>query len=225
MKLPKIRPVEVIPFREGEFLIRDPLLLSEEVLDILAYQFHIEGYDLATTIEEKRNFIKKAIEMHRYKGTKWAIERVLEILDLNGNIKEWYEYGGRPYYFKVEVDINKTLGNKIVLSAETQQKLLNLISDYKNERSWLDKLKIRVVEDKKLTLIPNSKTVSFTKTNFKQNEKKEVEAEPKKFQTFSTTRNVSFAKPKLEQSNSIDIGNFYLKNLLSISKTIAFVRV
>ena len=47
--------------------------LSEEVLDILAYQFHIEGYDLATTIEEKRNFIKKAIEMHRYKGTKWKL--------------------------------------------------------------------------------------------------------------------------------------------------------
>ncbi len=32
MRLPKLREVEVIPYREGEYIIRDPLLLSDRVL-------------------------------------------------------------------------------------------------------------------------------------------------------------------------------------------------
>ncbi len=32
MRLPKLREVEVIPYREGEYIIRDPLLLSDQVL-------------------------------------------------------------------------------------------------------------------------------------------------------------------------------------------------
>ncbi len=32
MKLPKIRAVEILPYKEGEFLLRDPLMLSDQVL-------------------------------------------------------------------------------------------------------------------------------------------------------------------------------------------------
>jgi len=48
--------------------------LSEDVLNALAHQFHIEGWALAQTEQEKRNLIKRAIELHRYKGTLFGIK-------------------------------------------------------------------------------------------------------------------------------------------------------
>ena len=116
--------------------------LSEEVLDLLAWQFHIEGYDLATTIEEKRNLIKKSIELHRYKGTKYAIEEVLKALNLDGKISEWFEYNGTPYHFRVDIDL-KYQG----LQSDTYDKLLNLIEEYKNLRSKLEVLNIYLTLD------------------------------------------------------------------------------
>src|SRR5690606_24393765 len=80
--------------------------LPEPVLDHLLYQFHItfdEGAGLITSIEEKRRFIKNAIQMHRLKGTKRALELVLEMLDIRGVIKEWFEYGGEPYHFRIDI--------------------------------------------------------------------------------------------------------------------------
>ncbi len=43
--------------------------LSGEILDLLGWQFHIEGWELAKTEKEKRDLIKKAFELHRLKGT------------------------------------------------------------------------------------------------------------------------------------------------------------
>ncbi len=103
---------------------------NEELLDLLGWQFHIEGWDLAKTVEEKRKLIKSAIELHRYKGTPYAIKKVLETLSLQGEVREWFEYGGRPYYFKVFVSS--------IPSEELWQKLIALIHQYKNERSWFD---------------------------------------------------------------------------------------
>ncbi|WP_456463502.1 phage tail protein I [Persephonella sp.] len=116
--------------------------LDEQVLDLLAWQFHIEGYELAANITEKRNLIKKAIELHRYKGTRYAIEQVLKALDLEGQINEWFEYGGQPYYFKVDINL-KYQG----LQSDTYDKLLNLIEEYKNLRSKLEALNIFLTSD------------------------------------------------------------------------------
>lgn len=62
--------------------------LRGEVLDLLGWQFHIEGFELARTEEEKRSLIKRAFEIHSLKGTlaglKFAIElargKLLKIL-------------------------------------------------------------------------------------------------------------------------------------------------
>ena len=108
---------------------------NEELLDLLGWQFHIEGYDLAKTVEEKRRLIKNAIELHRYKGTPYAIKKVLEALGLQGEVKEWFEYNGKPYHFKVDLGVQNR-----EITPELRNKLLRLINEYKNERSWLEEL-------------------------------------------------------------------------------------
>ena len=104
---------------------------DESLLDLLAWQFHAEGYELAQTIEEKRNLVKNAIELHRYKGTKYAVEGVLKTLNLSGEIREWFEYGGQPYRFKLFM-------KSIMSDPALWEKLISLVNEYKNERSWLD---------------------------------------------------------------------------------------
>jgi phage tail P2-like protein len=111
--------------------------LSDEELETLAWQLCITSteWDLATTREQKEELIKNNILLKSKKGTKWAIGRVLGLLGLQGQVREWWEYNGKPYYFKVELGIE----NKEI-TPELKGKLLNLISDYKNERSWLEEL-------------------------------------------------------------------------------------
>ena len=53
--------------------------LSGEILDILAWQFHIEGWELAQTDEEKRKLLKSFVELHRLKGTPAGLKKVAEL--------------------------------------------------------------------------------------------------------------------------------------------------
>ncbi|MBI3584185.1 MAG: phage tail protein I [Nitrospinae bacterium] len=105
------------------------------ILPFLAWQFHVEGWKLAKTEAEKRGLIKGAIELHRYKGTPWAIKKVFEILNLNAEIEEWFQYSGTAYKFKV-------LLKSVIQDEETYKKLVDLIGEYKNVRSWLEAIGI-----------------------------------------------------------------------------------
>lgn len=104
----------------------------------LAEQYHItgnEGWLQALSENEKRNLIKSAIKMHRYKGTKYALEEIFKTLNIVGSVEEWFNYGGKPYYFKVILQIfNRSINE------ETEAKLRGLIDEYKNERSWLEEI-------------------------------------------------------------------------------------
>ncbi|WP_286978941.1 phage tail protein I [Aminobacterium sp. UBA5514] len=115
--------------------------LSEAILDLLLWEFHItldEGAGLAVSVEEKRDLVKRAVEIHRLKGTKAALLRIFEMLSMRGVISEWYEYGGEPYKFKVEILELSERG----LDEQTYVLLERLIDEYKNVRSWLDELNV-----------------------------------------------------------------------------------
>jgi len=114
--------------------------VDESALVHLAEQFHImgnEGWLQTKTEAEKREIIKKAIELHRYKGTKYALVKVLSSLNINGEIQEWFEYEGEPYHFKIDIFLqNYTYNEKIFES------LKKMIDEYKNVRSVLEEISI-----------------------------------------------------------------------------------
>lgn len=78
---------------------------DEAVLDILAVQFRVDWYDTSYPIETKRRIIKTALEVRRYCGTEWAVQKALASIYPNVKISEWYDYGGRPGYWRMNVDI------------------------------------------------------------------------------------------------------------------------
>ncbi len=105
--------------------------LSENILDSLAWQFHVEAYSESLAISQKREFIKAAIKNHRYKGTPYAIKTTLAIIANDVKVEEWFKYQGKPYYFKLCLP-------RMLTSKEEMARLLEACKQEKNVRSWLD---------------------------------------------------------------------------------------
>ncbi|WP_197224482.1 phage tail protein I [Lysinibacillus sphaericus] len=115
------------------YLLKDaPSLL----VDFLAFEKHVDFYE-GLTLEEKKNVVRNALHVHRKKGTKFALLRVFELLNLQGRIEEWFEYEGDPYYFKARIDVSDK-----GVDDTTIRLLERLIKTYKNNRSWLEVLDI-----------------------------------------------------------------------------------
>lgn len=105
--------------------------LDEPLLDILAADLKVDWYDYEGTIEEKRKTIRECIDVHRYKGTKYAVETALKSVYDNVRVSEWFEYGGEPYHFKVTIYDSAN-------DDEKRSRILDKIKYYKNLRSVLD---------------------------------------------------------------------------------------
>ncbi len=81
--------------------------LPEPILDLLAWERHVDFYELAKTVEAKREVIRGAPAWHRKKGTVWAILKALEMFGVKGTFTNWYEMEprGRPGTFAVDAEL------------------------------------------------------------------------------------------------------------------------
>lgn len=111
--------------------------LDEPILDILAYDLHADFYQSDLDISIKKSLLKEAFTNHKIKGTPGIVEKMATTVFGRTKLKEWFEYGGRPYYFKMEVEITNQGASENQLN-----RLDDLINKYKNKRSWLEKIDI-----------------------------------------------------------------------------------
>jgi phage tail P2-like protein len=105
--------------------------LPEDVIDALAWQWHVDFYEPGISLEQKRTLVKTSIAQHRRKGTPWAVEQVVKAILDDAVVQEWWEYGGDPYYFRV-IKINGQI------TAEMYPQLKRAVDTVKNTRSWLE---------------------------------------------------------------------------------------
>lgn len=128
-------------------------------LYFLAQQFNVLGYKgwiLAEGEQERRDLIKRAIELHRYKGTPWAVKESIRSLGFNdvtliervGLITNYYNgaiihngaevYGGEDTgeWATFSVIINGSNWSQAI-DGNYVTALLALIDEYKNVRSHL----------------------------------------------------------------------------------------
>lgn len=113
---------------------------TEPLLSTLAWQLHIdglEGWELADTDGQKRSLIRTAIESHRHKGTRWAMERIFTLLDMPGKIIPWWDFSGEPYTFKVDLTATgRAVTDSFYSTVES------MIEELKNVRSHLAALTV-----------------------------------------------------------------------------------
>lgn len=108
--------------------------IPEPLLDLLAWQFHVDGYEAALSYEAKRRLVDTSILLHRRKGTPWAVINALKsAFETWADVSEWFDYGGKPYFFRVGIDVTNIGWNE-----STFKSAYRLIYEYKNVRSWLE---------------------------------------------------------------------------------------
>lgn len=110
---------------------------DERLLPVLAnaYDVSIDGLEE----KEARKFISKALLLDRYNGTTWAIKEALSAVFPTAVVKEWFNYGGKPYFFKVKVSTTN-----VSFDERTLNTLERLIKDFKNVRSVLEAIEIEI---------------------------------------------------------------------------------
>jgi phage tail P2-like protein len=109
--------------------------LPNELLDILANDFKVDWWDANYTLEEKRNTLKESWRVHRMLGTKAAVETAISAIYPDTQVKEWFEYSGAPYHFKLLIDA--TYEN---VDPQKHARVLEKVQFYKNLRSVLDEV-------------------------------------------------------------------------------------
>lgn len=125
----------------------------ESALYSLADQFDVlgwKGWNLATTEADKRALIKKAIELHRFKGTGWSIREAIRAVGFDGaritegvgvdydgehNFDADITFGGGGNWATFRVTI--FLPEDIEITVASLEKIRKLIFEYKNARSLL----------------------------------------------------------------------------------------
>ena len=110
--------------------------LPEHVIDLLAWQMHVDFYDLAGTLDMKRKAVKGSILWHMHKGTEWAILEALRMIDIEAEFVPWYVDGGEPYTFKLRAivsgDFYRTQGKD-----KLQASIRRAVFEAKSTRSLL----------------------------------------------------------------------------------------
>lgn len=105
----------------------------DDILDELAWELHIDWYDFGASLEVKRKLIKNSDKVHMRLGTPWAVEQVFRDYFGQGDVVEWFDYGGEPGYFRLYTAA--PLG-----SADDVKRFLQILERVKRKSAWLEKL-------------------------------------------------------------------------------------
>ena len=146
--------------------------IPEEKLPLLADNLGFEFVEILPASYRKQ--LANAIDLHKFKGTRFAVEKALGSLGVEGKLKEWFEYDGEAYRFKIDLFFENLLKAGITLSPEVQEKLLRLINSYKNERSWLEELKFNVFFENEQKIVSSGDLSTFTKATFEEDSEKKI---------------------------------------------------
>lgn len=107
-----------------------------EVVDALAYHYHVDFYDASLPLETRRELVKNHNEWHRIKGTPAAVERIIQTVFGDGHLVEWFERDDmEPYTFEVHTSNAEAAGGKI-------QQFLAAVNAVKNVRSHMTRIVI-----------------------------------------------------------------------------------
>ncbi|MFA7615704.1 MAG: phage tail protein [Weeksellaceae bacterium] len=126
--------------------------IDRSALYWLADQFDLLGYNgwkLADTDEKKRSLIKKGIELHRYKGTVWAIREALRTVGYpNATIQEHITHWAG---FTIQLNVGD-----MPIDSDQIAEALEMVKAYKNVRSHLKGFEFKILIDDVLIITDDS---------------------------------------------------------------------
>lgn len=116
-----------------------PEFCDKKVLTFLALECGVNISGISEIVS--RIVIRACINSMHYAGTTKALSQRVEALSDTAKVVEWFDYEGEPYHFKIDIAISDM---SVRMSAALFNKLNKEIIIYKNVRSTLDELNIRL---------------------------------------------------------------------------------
>lgn len=101
----------------------------EEIIDLLAAELRTQYYRSTMDLATKRRLVKNTLIWYMSAGTPEAVEELVTAVFGEGEVKEWYEYGDKPFYFKIKTNA--------ILTPEMNDFFSIMIRRVKNTRSHL----------------------------------------------------------------------------------------
>jgi phage tail P2-like protein len=120
-------------------------LTDENLVNILAWQFNVDGYSTDKDLEFRKSLVQQSIVWHKTKGTVALVQHVLDLYWPGGAvIEEWFDYrkpfpANYPtepdwhdrYRFRISID-------QTVILPEDELEVLKLIDRYKPVSRWCE---------------------------------------------------------------------------------------
>lgn len=107
---------------------------NDAVLDMLAAELDTQYYDVALDLATKRRLVKNTLIWHMTSGTPAAVEELVAAVFGEGEVKEWYEYGDEPYYFKIITNA--------LMTEQMNDQFTTMLDRTKNARSHIRAIEI-----------------------------------------------------------------------------------
>ena len=110
--------------------------LDSDTIDALAEELNILWYDKTASIEARRGVVKNCKRIQPKLGTKWALEKIMEIYFSGGAyVTEWFDYDeiGDPNHFTVEAEA-------LTGTVQESKRFLEILSKVKRKSAILDKV-------------------------------------------------------------------------------------
>lgn len=149
--------------------------LPEKILDVLAVELRTPYYDQKLPLDKKQYLIKNALYLHSKAGTPEAIEEMIHCVFDNGELHEWFEYGGNPYCFRVTVNVGS-----VGIDDKTEYAIEEKMKNFKNLRSHCDGIIYIMEESPAIVKVVSTSAIGevirvkpkleeFIKTNAREN--------------------------------------------------------
>jgi len=97
-----------------QMITKDPQWADPGLLDHLAWEHSVDVWDPTWPESIKRDVIAISAEVHRFKGTPYAIKAALSVFDVDTDLLEWWEPEGitdglQPGSFRVTAYVDRSL--------------------------------------------------------------------------------------------------------------------
>ncbi|EOX6850957.1 TPA: phage tail protein I [Klebsiella pneumoniae] len=114
-----------------------PTACPVDLLPYLAWALSVDRWDRDWPAARKVAAIQQSYWLHRRKGTRAAVRRVIEDMGFSATFAEWFDVGDEPGTFRLEVDVNE-----VGLTPKTLDELNRLIGDAKPVSRHLSQMTI-----------------------------------------------------------------------------------
>lgn len=75
----------------------------DEIVNLMAAELRTPYYDENLPLDKKRQLVKNTLPWYAKAGTAGAVKELVSVIFGKGTIEEWFEYGGKPFHFRVNV--------------------------------------------------------------------------------------------------------------------------